>query len=86
MLTDWSMYANYPDWRPGSDEIVFSTYGLGEFQATDEPSNLYTIKSDGSGLDRPHIVRQGRAASDAADVDTGRVADHLHARWSTGGL
>ena len=50
VLTDWSMFANYPDWRPGSDEIVFSTYGLGEFQATDEPSNLYTIKPDGSGL------------------------------------
>ena len=49
VLTDWSMYATYPDWRPGSDEIVFSTYGLGEFQATDEPSNLYTIKPDGSG-------------------------------------
>jgi Tol biopolymer transport system component len=50
VLTDWSMFANYPDWRPGSNEIVFSTYDLGEFQATDEPSNLYTIKSDGSGL------------------------------------
>jgi Tol biopolymer transport system component len=50
VVTDWSMYANYPDWRPGSDEIVFSTYGLGEFQATDEPSNLYTIMPDGSGL------------------------------------
>jgi len=49
VLTDWSMYATYPDWRPGSDEILFSTYDLGEFQATDEPSNLYTIKSDGSG-------------------------------------
>lgn len=49
VLTDWSMFANYPDWRPGSNEIVFSTYGLGEFQATDEPSNLYTIKADGSG-------------------------------------
>ena len=30
-LTDWSMYATYPDWRPGSDEILFSTYDLGEF-------------------------------------------------------
>jgi Tol biopolymer transport system component len=49
VLTDWSMYATYPDWRPGSDEILFSTYDLGEFQATDEPSNLYTIKPDGSG-------------------------------------
>jgi Tol biopolymer transport system component len=50
VLTEWSKFANYPDWRPGSNEIVFSTYDLGEFQATDEPSNLYTIKSDGSGL------------------------------------
>ena len=49
VLTDWTMYATYPDWRPGSDEILFSTYDLGEFQATDEPSNLYTIKADGSG-------------------------------------
>jgi Tol biopolymer transport system component len=50
VLTDWSMYATYPDWRPGSDEILFSTYDLGEFQTTDEPSNLYTIRSDGSDL------------------------------------
>jgi Tol biopolymer transport system component len=49
ILTDWSMYATYPDWRPGSDEILFSTYDLNEFPATDEPSNLYTIKSNGSG-------------------------------------
>ncbi len=48
-LTDWSMYATYPDWRPGSDEILFSTYDLLVFPATDEPSNLYTIKPDGSG-------------------------------------
>ena len=50
VLTDWSTYATYPDWRPRSNEIVFSTYDLTEFPATDEPSNLYTIKSDGSGL------------------------------------
>jgi Tol biopolymer transport system component len=49
VLTDWSMYATYPDWRPGSDEILFSTYDLDEFEATDAPSNLYTIKPDGSG-------------------------------------
>lgn len=50
VLTDSAMYATYPDWRPGSDEILFSTYDLGEFQATDEPSNLFTIGPDGSGL------------------------------------
>jgi Tol biopolymer transport system component len=50
ILTDWSMYATYPDWRPGSDQILFSTYDLEEFQATEEPSNLFTMKPDGSGL------------------------------------
>jgi Tol biopolymer transport system component len=50
ILTDWSMYATYPDWRAGSNGIVFSTYDLGEFQTTDEPSNLYSINPDGTGL------------------------------------
>jgi Tol biopolymer transport system component len=59
VLTDWSMYATYPDWRPGSDEILFSTYDLNEFPATDEPSNLYTIKSDGSG--QTALISFGRA-------------------------
>ena len=50
VLTDWSIYATYPDWRPGSDAIVFSTHDLEEFQATDEPSNVFTMNPDGSGL------------------------------------
>ena len=49
ILTDWSMYATYPDWNQKADEIVFTTYDLNEYPATDEPSNLYTMKSDGSG-------------------------------------
>ena len=49
ILTDWSMYATYPDWHPKADEIVFTTYDLNEFPGTDEPSNLYTMQSDGSG-------------------------------------
>jgi Tol biopolymer transport system component len=49
-LTDPGMYAAYPDWGWAIDLIVFTTYDLGEFQGTDEPSNLYTIMPDGSGL------------------------------------
>ena len=44
------MFASYPDWHPSDDLIVFTTYDLGEYQATDEPSNLYTIRPDGSDL------------------------------------
>lgn len=49
-LTDPAMFATYPDWHPPEDLILFTTYDLGEFQGTDEPSNLYTMRSDGSDL------------------------------------
>jgi Tol biopolymer transport system component len=50
VLTKPTMFSAYPDWHPTEDLIVFSTYDLGEFQGTDQPSNLYTIKPDGSAL------------------------------------
>ncbi len=50
VLTEPSVFASYPDWHPSDDLIVFTTYDLGEYQATDEPSNLYTIRPDGSDL------------------------------------
>jgi Tol biopolymer transport system component len=49
-ITEKSLMATYPDWRRAGDLIVFTTYDLGEFQQTDEPSNLYTIHPDGSGM------------------------------------
>lgn len=49
-LTEPEMFATYPDWSPTDDLIIFSTYDLGEFQSTDEASNLYTIRPDGSGM------------------------------------
>ena len=49
-LTDPALFASYPDARASDGLIVFTTYDLGEFQGTDEPSNLYTIMADGSGL------------------------------------
>jgi Tol biopolymer transport system component len=55
MLTDWSKYGAYPDWNPKEDLIVFSSYDLsardgGSFADPSPPSDLYTIKPDGSGL------------------------------------
>lgn len=32
-----------------ADEILLSTYALGEFPARDEPSHVYTIKPNASG-------------------------------------
>ncbi len=50
VLTKPDQFATYPDWNPTGDLIVFSTYDLGEFQATDEPSNLFTVHPDGTTM------------------------------------
>lgn len=47
VITDWSMWANYPDWHPSEDLIVFSTR---PWKMLEGPSNLYTIRPDGSDL------------------------------------
>jgi Tol biopolymer transport system component len=55
LLTDWALFAAYPDWSWATDTIVFSTYDLGRRDAGDftdpsPPSDLYTVKPDGTGL------------------------------------
>ena len=49
-LTDWTLWATYPDWHPSKGLIVFSTRPWGDLP--DGPSNLYTIAPDGSALTR----------------------------------
>jgi Tol biopolymer transport system component len=45
-ITDWDSWATYPDWNPKDDLIVFSTRQWSELETG--PSNLYTIRPDGS--------------------------------------
>ncbi len=47
-ITKPAMWATYPDWHPTEDRIVFSTRPWTELD--DGPSDLYTIRPDGSGL------------------------------------
>jgi len=54
-LTDWAMFAAYPDWSRARDLIVFNTYDLGgrdsgSFADPSPPSDLYTIRPDGTGM------------------------------------
>jgi Tol biopolymer transport system component len=49
-LTAESMWAGYPDWSPTGDRIVFSTYDLTLFQSTEDVSNIYTMKADGTNV------------------------------------
>jgi Tol biopolymer transport system component len=48
-LTDWDIYAAYPDWS-ADDLIVFNTFDLGAFQVVTTAVNLYTIRPDGSDI------------------------------------
>jgi Tol biopolymer transport system component len=55
LLTDWSLFAAYPDWSWSNDTIVFSTYDLGRrdvggFADPSPPSDLYTVNPEGTGL------------------------------------
>lgn len=73
-LTEWSMFATYPDWSWDLDQIVFSTYDLGyrEYGAFADyapPSDIYTIDPDGTSLTQlthntsgTTLVRNGTAS------------------------
>jgi Tol biopolymer transport system component len=47
LLTEPEEFADHADWHPTEDLIVFCTYD-GSFYDTDDPSNLYTMRPDGS--------------------------------------
>ena len=49
-LTDPAMFAAHPDWSPDGSLLVFNTYDTGNIHGISEPSNLYTVKPDGSGM------------------------------------
>ena len=49
-ITTFDSFMSSPDWRPDGSELVMNSYDLGNIQTTDQPSNLYAIKPDGTGL------------------------------------
>jgi Tol biopolymer transport system component len=49
-ITEPSEFGAYCDWSPNGDRIVFTTYDLAEFPATDQASNLFTVAPNGRGL------------------------------------
>ena len=62
-ITEVGQYSRV-DWHPTEDLIVFGDYDIGGFETTDEPTNLYTIKSDGS--ERTSLTSFGPGAERAA--------------------
>jgi Tol biopolymer transport system component len=46
-ITELGQYGRV-DWHPTEDLIVFGDYDIGGFESTEDPTNLFTIRSDGS--------------------------------------
>ncbi len=51
-LSGFDSFDAAPDWHPTEDLIAFNTYDLGNIQSTTQPSNIYTMRSDGSDRQR----------------------------------
>lgn len=62
------------DWHPTEDLIVFGDYDIGGVESTDEPTNLYTVRSDGSELTQITSFGPGEArASQPTWTSDGRI-------------
>lgn len=49
-LTDPTLFGAHPDWSPDGKLIAFNTYDTGNTHGIEQPSNVYTIAPDGTGL------------------------------------
>jgi Tol biopolymer transport system component len=52
MLTDFTNFGAYPDWRPDGKALVFDTNGLSFYESVPQglATNIHTINIDGTGL------------------------------------
>lgn len=48
--TSFDTFLSHPSWSPDGAELVIGSYDLGNIRSTPNPSNLYAINPDGTGL------------------------------------
>jgi dipeptidyl aminopeptidase/acylaminoacyl peptidase len=67
------------DWHPTDDLIVFCTNDVGALQVTDQPSNLFTVRPDGSKLSQITDYGPGkeRASQPTWTEDNRIIFDHI---------
>lgn len=62
------------DWHPSEDLIVFCTNDVGGVQQTDDPSELFTVRADGTGLTQiTDFGAGGERASQPSWTSDGRI-------------
>ena len=57
IIRELETFSTYPDWHPTDDLILFAAGARRPLDPADEPSNLFTIRPDGTGLTQ--LTRQG---------------------------
>jgi Tol biopolymer transport system component len=57
VIRDFDTFSTYPDWHPTEDRILFAAGARDPLDPADAPSNLFTIRPDGTGLTQ--LTRQG---------------------------
>jgi hypothetical protein len=74
VITPYDDFASTPDWSRSNGLIVFSINDYSDFQDSDKPSNLFTIKPDGTALTPVTHLGPGEArASQASWTPDGRI-------------
>jgi hypothetical protein len=59
IIRAFDTFSTYPDWNPTEDLILFAAGAEDPLDPSDQPSNLFTIHPDGTGLTQ--LTRQGPA-------------------------
>jgi Tol biopolymer transport system component len=57
IIRAFDTFSTYPDWHPTEDLILFAAGARDPLDPSDQPSNLFTIRPDGTGLKQ--LTRQG---------------------------
>jgi Tol biopolymer transport system component len=73
-VSDFDTFFASPDWHPSDDLIAFNTYELGNMHSGAGPSNLFTMRADGSDV---------RQVTDVSIDATLRIAQP---RWTADGV
>lgn len=50
VIRPFDTFSTYPDWHPSEDRILFAAGARDPLDPSDRPSNLFTMRSDGTGL------------------------------------
>ena len=85
-ITDVGEFADRADWHPTEELLVFCTYDYSAFFETDEPSNIFTIRPDGS--DRTQLTDFGPGEDRATQpswTSDGRIL-YTHVSGETDGI